>query len=99
MELYVDFIDDTYYDKHVEVNDIYVTKLCGQSAMNMLFEQEEDDDHKSNNFVIISQRCDLPYKAKTTGAYMSVSNFTSDNFLWYCIDKEYLLEIVKGESN
>ena len=99
MKLKVEFVDNTWYGKTVEVLDVYITKLCGQSAMNMLFEQREDPNHKSNNVVIISHRNDLPYMAKTSGANMSVWAFVSDNFDWYYVDKEYLLEVLEGETN
>ena len=99
MRLKVEFVGNTWYGKTVEVLDIYITKLCGQSAMNILFEQDEDLQHKSNNFVVISHRNDLPYIAKTSGSHMSISAFASDNFDWYCVDKEYLLEVLEGETN
>ena len=99
MKLHVEFIGETYYNQYIEVNDMFITKLCGQSAMNMLFEQDEDTTHKSNNFVVISHRNDLPYIAKTSGSHMSVSALASDNFDWYYVDKEYLLEVLEGETN
>ena len=99
MKLHVEFIGETYYNQYIEVNDMFITKLCGQSAMNMLFEQDEDTIHKSNNFVVISHRNDLPYIAKTSGSHMSVSAFASDNFDWYCVDKEYLIEVLEGETD
>ncbi len=46
MKLHVEFIGVVYYNQHVEVNDTFITKLCGQSAMNMLFEQDEYLQHK-----------------------------------------------------
>lgn len=94
MKLKVEFVDNTWYGKTVEVSDVYVTKLCGQSAMNMLFEQDEDYQHKSNNFIVIHKRNDLDHIPKTTDSAMSVSAFASDNFDWYCVDKEYLLEVL-----
>ena len=99
MKIYVEFVGNVWYGRKVEVSDMFVTKLCGQSAMNMLFEQDEDTTHKSNNFVVISHRNDLPYIAKTSGSHMNVSAFASDNFDWYCVDKEYLIEVLEGEIN
>ena len=99
MKIYVEFVGNVWYGRKVEVSDMFVTKLCGQSAMNMLFEQDEYTTHKSNNFVVISHRNDLPYIAKTSGSHMSVSAFASDNFDWYCVDKEYLIEVLEGEIN
>ena len=99
MKLRVEFVGDAYYNRRIEINDMFITKLCGQSAMNMLFEQREDPHHKSNNVVIISHRNDLPYMAKTSGAHMSVWAFVSENFDWYHVDKEYLLEVLEGETN
>lgn len=99
MKIYVEFVGNVWYGRKVEVSDMFVTKLCGQSAMNMLFEQDEDTNHKSNNFVVISHRNDLPYIAKTSGSHMNVSAFASDKFEWYCVDKEYLLEVLEGETN
>ena len=99
MKIYVEFVGNVWYGRKVEVSDMFVTKLCGQSAMNMLFEQDEDTNHKSNNFVVISHRNDLPYIAKTSGSHMSVSAFASDNFDWYCVDKEYLIEVLEGETD
>ena len=99
MKLRVEFVGDAYYNRRIEINDMFITKLCGQSAMNMLFEQDEDTTHKSNNFVVISHRNDLPYIAKTSGSHMSVSAFASDNFDWYCVDKEYLIEVLEGETD
>ncbi len=49
--------------------------------------------------MVISHRNDLPYIAKTSGSHMSISAFASDNFDWYCVDKEYLLEVLEGETN
>ena len=99
MKLKVEFVDNTWYGKTVEVLDVYITELCGQSAMNILFEQDEDDQHKSNNFVVIHKRNDLNYTLKTTDSAMSVSTFASDKFDWYYVDKEYLLEVLEGETN
>ena len=99
MKLKVEFVDNTWYGKTVEVLDVYITELCGQSAMNILFEQDEDDQHKSNNFVVIHKRNDLNYTLKTTDSAMSVSAFASDNLDWYYVDKEYLLEVLEGETN
>ena len=99
MKIYVEFVGNVWYGRKVEVSDMFVTKLCGQSAMNMLFEQDEDTNHKSNNFVVISHRNDLPYITKTSGSHMNVSAFASDNFDWYYVDKEYLLEVLEGETN
>ena len=99
MKIYVEFVGNVWYGRKVEVSDMFVTKLCGQSAMNMLFEQDEDTNHKSNNFVVISHRNDLPYITKTSGSHMSVSAFASDNFDWYCVDKEYLIEVLEGETD
>lgn len=99
MKLEVEFVDNTWYGKTVEVLDVYITELCGQSAMNILFEQDEDDQHKSNDFVVIHKRNDLNYTLKTTDSAMSVSAFASDNFVWYCVDKEYLIEVLEGETD
>ena len=99
MVIYVEFCGNVWYGRKVEVSDMFVTKLSGQSAMNMLFEQDEDTIHKSNNFVVISHRNDLPYITKTSGSHMSVSAFASDNFDWYCVDKEYLIEVLEGETD
>ena len=99
MKIYVEFVGNVWYGRKVEVSGMFVTKLCGQSAMNMLFEQDEDTIHKSNNFVVISHRNDLPYIAKTSGSHMNVSAFASDNFDWYCVDKEYLIEVLEGETD
>ena len=96
MKIYVEFVGNVWYGRKVEVSDMFVTKLCGQSAMNMLFEQDEDTNHKSNNSVVISHRNDLPYIAKTSGSHMNVSAFASDNFDWYCVDKEDLIEVLEG---
>lgn len=98
MKIYVEFIGNVWYGRKVEVSDMFVTKLCGQSAMNMLFEQDEDNQHKSNNFVVISHRNDMPYVAKTSGGHMQVSAFTSHRFDWYCIDKEYILEVLNNDN-
>lgn len=94
MKLKVEFVDNKWYGEVVDVLDIYVTKLCGQSAMNMLFEQEEDYQHKSNSFVVISKHNESNSVAKTSGSHMTVSSFTSDDFDWYYVDKEYLLEVL-----
>ena len=99
MKIYVEFVGNVWYGRKVEVSDTFVTKLCGQSAMNMLFEQDEDTNHKSNNYVVISHRNDLPYIAKTSGSHRNVSAFASDNFDWYCVDKEYLIEVLEGETD
>ena len=99
MKIYVEFVGNVWYGRKVDVSGMFVTKLCGQSAMNMLFEQDEDDQHKSNNFVVIHKRNDLNYTLKTTDSAMSVSAFASDKFDWYYVDKEYLLEVLEGETN
>lgn len=62
----------------------------------MLFEQDADSLHNSNNFVVLFNRNDLPFMTKTDCSAMQVSAFASDNFNWFYVDKEYLMERINA---
>lgn len=93
MRVRLDFIDNTWRGKVVEVDEHCIYKIDGQSAMNMLFEQEQGEH---DNILIFYKREDIPSIYKQAGSHLQVDTFASDNFSWYYIHKEYLIRVLRG---
>ena len=96
MKVRLDFIDSTWYGKVIEVDENCVYKIDGQSAMNMLFEQEHG---KHSNTIMFYKREDIPCIHQQAESNMRVHVFASDNFSWFFISKDYLLKVLGVVSN
>lgn len=97
MKVLVDFIDDKFFGKKVDVDEALITKISGGAAMNMLFLAEEDEFSDCNKLVVIFKRGDLDFIPKTTTSAMQVNTFASDKFEWWVASKKYLLDCVSNK--
>lgn len=87
MKVKLSFIDDKWYGKVIRVDPTRCAKICGEGAMNMLFEQEHGE-HR--NVVIFYKRGDIPSVLNQAESSLTVNTFSSENFSWYFINKDYL---------
>ena len=95
MEIYVQWLDDKYVGKVVNVIDVYVREISGHDAMNILFNQESDQQNKDNYLTVLYDRTDINVKVCVGHSCLMLNTFAADNFVWYTIDKEYLYEVLK----
>ena len=92
MKVKLSFIDDKWYGKVIKVDSTKCVKICGEGAMNMLFEQEHDRGHR--NIVILYKREDIPSILTQAESSLTINTFASENFSWYFINKDYLSGIL-----
>lgn len=93
MKVKLSFIDDRWYGKSIKVDPSNCIKICGEGAMNMLFEQEHDGGHR--NIVIFYKREDIPPILIQAESSLTINTFASENFSWYFINKDYLNNLLK----
>lgn len=91
MKVRLEFIDSTWYGKVIEADENCIYKIDGQSAMNMLFEQEQGEH---SGIIMLYKREDVPCIPMQADSHLRMYVFASDNFSWYYISKEYLLRVL-----
>lgn len=95
MRIYVDWIDDHYINKRIEVEDSQVVVICGFEAMRILFDQCLHYDLDSDKYVVLFYRKDLDgMLTQTAHPSFAIDCFASNNFSWAKIDREYLEKLI-----
>lgn len=97
MKVKLSFIDDRWCGEVIDVDSDNCIKIDGESAMNMLFEQQHGEHC---NIVIFYKREDLPTILHQADGHLSIDTFASEDFSWYFIYKDFLkliLDIKKEE--